>query len=315
MNILITGGAGNLGSRLVVPLARRGDKVVLFDIHNKPLVESKEFRQATFVEGDLADWHSVSEAVRAEKVESIFHLGAILSSEAEERPEVAWRVNMDGTRNVLESARTHGVRRVVFSSTVATYGPGLPEPLSLDAPQWPMSLYGSTKVASERLGVYYHSRFGLDFRAIRFPAVAAPRGASGGASAFCSAVFEELVLHGRYDFYLRPTTRCPILYIADAVSALLMIHDAPEDKLRRRVYNIGALGPSAEELAENVRRRLPDLEITYHPDPGRTAIVEGWPSQIDDRHAQEDWGWKATYDLTQMVDEIVETLQHEFQEK
>ena len=175
-----------------------------------------------------------------------------------------------------------------------------------------MSLYGSTKVAGERLGVYYHRRFGLDFRTIRFPTVAASRGASGGTSAFCSAVFEESILHGRYDFYLRPTSRCPILYIADAVRALLMIHDAPEYKLRRRVYNVSALGPSAEELAETVRRRLPDLQITYHPDLVRTAIVEGWPSQIDDLHAQEDWEWKATYDLTQMVGEIVETLQHEF---
>ncbi|MBI2193208.1 MAG: NAD-dependent epimerase/dehydratase family protein [Planctomycetes bacterium] len=314
MNVLITGGCGNLGSRLVVPLVRRGDRVALFDVQRRPHARSPEFDQARFIGGDLANAGDVLEAVRSHAPDTVFHLGAILSAAAEEHPGLAWRVNMDGTRHVLEAAWQLGVRRVVFSSTVATYGPGLPVPLPADAPQWPASLYGATKVAGERLGVYYHHRFGLDFRGVRLPAIVAPRGAAGGASAFCSAAFEEAARLGAYSFYLRPTSRAPMLYIADAVQGLLDLHDAPEKHLTRRVYNIAGIGPSAEELAQAILQRLPNVRITYEPDPVRTAIVESWPWEIDDSCARRDWGWKAHYGLDRMADEILEVLARESQE-
>ena len=309
VSILITGAAGNLGARLVVPLVRRGERVVLFDLRRKPLVDSPEFDRCQFIEGDLSNFDVVRDAVRAAKVQTIFHLAAILSSDAEGRPDVAWRVNLEGTRNLLEAARQCDAKRVIFSSTVATYGANLPQPLALDAPQWPVSLYGVTKVAAERLGVYYRHRFGLDFRGIRFPAVVAPRGAAGGASAFCSAVFEESALKGSYEFYIKPATRCPVVYIADAVGALIALSDAPREKLRHCLYNIYALSPSAQELETAVRKRLPTVKISYQPDPLRAAIVESWPSTIDDRDARQDWGWNPTYGLDAMTEEILETLQ------
>lgn len=315
MNTLITGGCGNLGCRLVIPLVQRGDRVALFDLQRRPHSPSPELEQAHFIPGDLSAAPDVFEAVKSFQPESIFHLGALLSASAEEQPDTAWRVNMDGTRHVLEAARRLGVRRVLFSSTVATYGSGLPAPLPEDAPQWPTSLYGATKVAGERLGVYYHHRFGLDFRGVRLPAVVAPRGAAGGASAFCSAAFEQCARHGCYEFYLKPTTRAPMLYITDAVRGLLGLHDAPAEKLTRRVYNLGGIGPSAEELAAAIRLRMPHAKLTYNPDPVRTAIVESWPHRIVDSSARADWGWKATYDLDRMADEILEALQREFQDK
>jgi len=311
MNILITGGAGNLGSRLVVPLIQRGDRVTLFDLWKAPLVGSPEFEQSNFVEGDLADAKSVLVAVRENNIESIFHLGAILSANAEERPDDAWLANMEGTRNVLEAARKCEVKRVIFSSTIATYGPGQPQPLPIDAPQWPVSLYGVTKVGGERLGVYYHHRFGLDFRGIRVPAVIAPRGAAGGASAFCSAVFEESVRNGAYEFYLDPSASCPVLYIVDAIRALVNLHDAAEDGLRHRMYNVAGFCPSAEELATAVLKRMPEVKITYNSDPVRNAIVHSWPNEIDDSDARQDWGWEATYDMERMADEIIEVLKRE----
>ena len=222
---------------------------------------------------------------------------------------------MKGTRNILEAARRLEVKRVVFSSTAATYGAGVPDPLPIDAPQWPVSLYGVTKVAGERLGVYYHYRFGVDFRAIRLPAVVAAQGAGGGASAYCSAVFRESVRYGRYEFYLRPTTRGPILYIADAVTALVGLHDAPAEQLSRRVYNVAGMGRSAEELADAVKKRLPHVAITYNPDPLRVSIVESWPAHIDDSDAARDWGWKAAYDLDRMAHEVIEELENELQDQ
>ena len=311
MNILITGGAGNLGSQLAIPLVKRGDHVVAFDIRSTPHFQSPEFEKVDYITGDLAQREEVIQTVRSLKIDSIFHLGAVLSSAAEENPYDAWQANMNGMVNVLDAARLGGATKVIFSSTIATYGISVPSPLLDDSPQWPISLYGVTKVAGERLGVYYFSRFGLDFRGIRLPAVIAPRGAGGGASAYCSAVFEQSVRHGSYELFVRPTTRAPMLYIADAVRALLDLHDIPAEALSRRVYNIAGIYPSAQELAEVIQKRLPKVQITYKPDPLRTSIVESWPQRIDDSAARADWNWKSNWSLDQMADEIIEALRDE----
>ena len=315
MNVLITGGTGNLGSRLAIPLVQRGDRVAAFDIRAEPHFDSAEFREAQVVVGDLADRQRVMGAVREHKIETIFHLGAVLSSSAEENPYDAWRANMDGMVNVLDAARFGGAQRVVFSSTIATYGANLPEQLTEDAPQWPVSLYGVTKVAGERLGVYYHHQFGLDFRAIRLPAVIAARGSSGGASAYVSAAFEESVFKGAYEFYVNPTTRAPMLYIADAVRGFLDLHDAPAKNLTRRVYNVAGIAPSAEELAQAIRALVPKVQFTYRPDPLKCAIVESWPDRIDDSAARRDWEWDSTWTLERTTDEVIEVLRHELASK
>jgi threonine 3-dehydrogenase len=311
MNILITGGTGSLGSRLAVPLVRRGDQVAVFDIRSTPHFQSAEFSKVTAIVGDLADRESVAEAVRSQKIDSIFHFGAVLSSAAEEKPNDAWQANMNGMSNVLEAARLGGAKKVIFSSTIATYGIAVESPLHDDSPQWPISLYGVTKVAGERLGVYYQSRFGLDFRGIRLPAVIAARGSGGGASAYCSAAFEQSICHGKYEFFVRPSTRAPMLYVADAVRGLLDLHDAPADQLSRRMYNIAGIYPSADEMAQAILKRLPAVQITYNPDPLRTSIVESWPKKIDDSAARKDWGWKSNWTLEQITDEIIEAMKDE----
>jgi nucleoside-diphosphate-sugar epimerase len=239
----------------------------------------------------------------------------VLSSSAEGNPYDAWRANMDGMVNVLDAARFGGARRVVFSSTIATYGSHVGEQLTEDAPQWPVSLYGVTKVAGERLGVYYHHHFGLDFRAIRLPAVIAARGSSGGASAYVSAAFEQSVFKGAYEFYVNPTTRAPMLYIGDAVRGFLDLYDAPAKNLTRRVYNIAGIAPSAEELAQAIRTLVPKVQLTYLPDPLKCAIVESWPHRIDDSAARKDWGWDSTWNLERTTDEVIEVLRHELASK
>ncbi len=311
MNILLTGGLGNLGSRLLIPLVRRGDRVVIFDLQDKPFIPSDEFNQCKLIRGDLTDREAVIEAVKKEQIDSIFHLGAILSAQAENERDKAWTINMEGIRNTLEAARLGEVKRFIFSSTLATYGGGLPSPLDIDSPMWPVSLYGVTKVAGELLGVYYHNRFGLDFRAIRFPSVVAPRGMVGGAGRFTSEVFLEAIKTGSYEFYLRPDSSIPIVYIADAIKSFLLIHDAPEQNLTRRSYNIHARGVTPAELETVVKARMPHVKITYNPEPVQTAMVDSWPHSLDDRHAREDWGWQETYDLDRMADEVIETLKKE----
>ncbi len=310
MNVLITGGMGNLGSRLLIPLVRRKYQVVLFDRRPDPLIPSPEFEKTLYVEGDVTNLESITQAVKLHEIDVIFHLASLLSAQSELESDLAWEINMTGTRNVLEAARLGGVSRVTFSSSLATYGPGIKEPLEIDAPMWPASLYGVTKVASECLGNYYHLRFGMDFRSIRFPTLVAPRGASGAASAFCSAIFVEAVEKGAFNFEVGPDATFPAIYIGDAIRAFLLLFDAPNERLSRRVYNVHGLGLSARDLSNAILRILPDTNITYTPNPTLSAIVDSWPQFIDDSMARIDWDWKSDYDLDRMAIEIITQLRN-----
>ena len=311
MRILITGGKGNLGGRLAAAFVQRGDAVTLFDITASAKEHLPELDRCRTVIGDISSRDSLFGAFAGETFDSIVHLAALLSAEAEADLGRSWNVNMEGTRNVLEAALNFGVGRVVFTSTVASFGTGLPEPVSVDAPQWPVSFYGASKVAGERLGVYFHQRFGLDFRGLRLPAVTAPHGAGGGASAYCSQLYVDSVRQGAYEFYLHPTTGTAVIYIDDVVRALLGIHDADESALRRRVYQVNGVSPTAGDMAAAVLAKLPHVEFTYAPDPVRDAVVQSWPGALDDTESTRDWGWKSELDLAGMTDRMLAALQAE----
>lgn len=302
MRALIFGGAGSIGSRLSAALVRRGDEVLSLDVSAEPVVPSDSFGQVDARIGSVQDAAAVDEVVTEFRPDVIFHLAAILSGLAETDSELAWRVNVDGTRNVLEAARRFGIGRVVFTSTVATYGAGLPEPITEDVPQWPSGLYGVTKVLGERLGVYYHQRFGLDFRAVRLAAMVAPTAPAGGAaSAFVCDLFVNAVREGGYDLYVYPNTRVPIVWVDDVVGALQLLCDADEANLSRRVYHIIGAGPSVQELVDAVQARLPHARLRFEIDPVRADIVESWPSQMDDSAARADWDWEPRFDLERMT--------------
>ncbi len=302
MRALIMGGAGSIGSRLSAALVTRGDEVLSLDVSAEPVVPSDAFGQVDARIGSVQDAAAVDEAVTDFRPDVIFHLAAILSGLAETDSELAWRVNVDGTRNVLEAARRFGTPKVVFTSTVATYGAGLPEPITEDVPQWPAGLYGVTKVLGERLGVYYHQRFGLDFRAVRLAAMVAPTAPAGGAaSAFVCDLFVNAVREGRYDLYVYPDTRVPIVWVDDVVGALQLLSDADEASLSRRVYHIIGAGPSVREMVDAVQARLPEARLRFDIDPVRADIVESWPSRMDDSAARADWGWQPRFDLERMT--------------
>ncbi len=309
MRALIMGGAGSIGSRLAAALVTRGDEVLSFDVSDEPVVPSAAYARVTTRIGSVQDAAAVDEVVAEFRPDVIFHLAAILSGLAEENSELAWRVNVDGTRHVLEAARGFGTPKVVFTSTVATYGAGLPEPISEDAPQWPAGLYGVTKVLGERLGVYYHQRFGLDFRAVRLAAMVAPTAPAGGAaSAFVCDLFVNAVREGGYDLYVYPTTRVPIVWVDDVVGALQLLNDADEGNLSRRVYHIIGAGPSVQEMVDAVQARLPHARLRFDIDPVRADIVDSWPSRMDDSAARADWGWQPRFDLERMTAANLEVL-------
>ena len=313
MRALIIGGAGSIGSRLAAALVRRGDEVSVLDVRREPVVPSDAFGRVHLFEGQIQEPELVDSVVEESRPEAIFHLAAILSGRAEDEPDRAWRVNLDGTRNVLEAARCQAVGRVVFTSTVATYGAGIAGAAGPDTPQWPAGLYGVTKVAGERLGVYYQQRFGLDFRGVRLPAMVAPNPPVGGAaSAFVSDLYVGAVRDAAYRFYVYPTTRVAIVWVEDVVRALMGLHDADPTRLRHRVYNIMGAGPTVEEMAAAVLKRLPHVHFTFEPDPVPADIVDSWPPAMDDSAARRDWDWAPAFDLDRMTEANLAELRRRF---
>ena len=297
-------------------LVERGDDVTVFDLHDNPLAASASFQQARFIQGEIQHADTVNGVVEDVRPETVFHLAAILSGGAENESDLAWRVNMDGTRNVLQAAHRHNVRRVMFTSTVATYGSDVIEPVTEDTPQWPAGLYGMTKVAGERLGSYYQQRFGLDFRGVRLGAMVAPNAPSGGAaSAFVCELYVGAVRDGRYELYVYPESRLPIVWVDDAVNALIGLHDADAAQLQSRVYNIVSDGPSVAEMVAAVEARMPEVVFTYRTDSVRANIIESWPSDFNTDAARNDWGWCPRFGLERMTEANLTALRTLFPSK
>lgn len=306
---LITGGLGFIGINLARALLKKGEEVVLFDVAaNSPLIHAIKDK-VRIVQGDLAMLAEVLEVVKNHKIEVIYHMGALLSASAEERPITAYQVNAGGTFNVLEAAKLFNIERVIFLSSIATYGIGIPDKVNEDTIQMPISMYGVTKVFSERLGEYYFRKFGVDFRGVRFPSVIGPGRGPGGASAYSTLIIQDPALGRPYQCFVDEESRIPLLYIKDAVDSLIALCEADGQKLKRRVYNIAGFSPSARELANEVKKHLPKAVIDFKPIPEMVEVVNSWPKYMDESKAFEEWGWKTKYFLKETVKDFIEEVQ------
>jgi len=303
---LITGGLGFIGSHLARKLVQRGEEVVLFDIVSRSMLIDDIKGEVKVVRGDLGNWAEVLDAVRKHRIDCIYHTGALLSASAEENPLTAYMVNANGTFHVLEAARLFDVGKVIFLSTIATYGPGVPERVDDDVVQLPTTMYGVTKVFCERLGEYYHRKFGVNFRGLRFPSVIGPGRGGGGVSAYSSLIVQEPAAGRPYEVFVDEVAKIPLLYIKDAVQSLFALEQAKEESLTRRVYNIEGFSPTALELASTVKKYQPDARIEFHPDPKMVEIAHSWPGELDGSCARKDWGWKTQYTLDEAVRDFID---------
>jgi threonine 3-dehydrogenase len=305
---LITGGMGFIGVYLARALLQKGEEVVLFDIvKSSPLIKDIKDK-VKIVQGSLASWAEVLEVVKQYKVDGIYHTGALLSASAEEKPITAYEVNAGGTFNVLEAARLFNVKRVVYTSTIASYGLGL-QTVDEDTIQMPISMYGVTKVFSERLGEYYQRKFGVDFRAVRLPSIIGPGRGAGGASAYSTLVISETALKRPYSVFVEEGVIMPILYIKDCVECLIRLYEADNARLKRRVYCIAGFSPTAKEICDEVKRILPNADIKFKPDREMTEIVRSWPKYLKETKASEDWGWKTKFLLKETVEDFIKEVQ------
>jgi threonine 3-dehydrogenase len=305
---LITGGGGFLGPPLARALVKRGDSVVLLDV---AFPEGRLGDLAGKVETHVANvaiFSEVLEAFRRHRPDSVFHLAALLSAGAIASPTEAYHVNIDGFFHGIEGARLFDAKRFIFPSSIASFGPGAPDPTPNEQDQKPTTLYGVSKVFGERLGEYYQGTYGLEFRTLRLPSVLGPGRGGGGMSAYSTFLIERPIRGEPYEAYCREETRIPLLYVDDAVGGFLRIHDAPRAKLSRCTYNVQGFSPTAGEIAAEVRRRVPDAKITFRPDPERQKVLDSWPRRLEDAPAREDWGWRPAVDLRGAVDGYMQAL-------
>lgn len=300
MNILLTGAGGQLGADLVGALVAAGNTVVATDLKPRQAVPGARFRAL-----DVTDRAAVEATIADERPDVVYHLAAILSASGEKNPSLAYEVNQTGTYNLLEACRVHGVGRFIFTSTIAVYGPGLPDPCPDDVALHPATMYGVTKASGELLCEYYWKKHGLDTRGVRFPGLISAALPGGGSTDYALFMYVDGVRRGAYESFARADTRVPLMYMPDGVRALFELAAAPRERLGRCIYNIAAFSPRADEIAASVARAVPGVKITYNSDPLRQSILDSWPRALDDSHARADWGWRPAYDLDAMTDDLV----------
>ena len=309
--ILVTGAAGQIGSELVPALREQyGSKNVVAAGHRTPLPgDVRDGGQSITL--DVTVQADVEATIRDLGIDVIYHMGSILSALAEANRQTAHAVNINGLYNVLEAALSCGVSQVNVPSSIAAFGPDTP---TVDTPnetlQRPNTLYGISKVFGELLGNYYFEKLGLDVRGLRLPGIISWKTEpTAGTTDYAVAIFYGALREGRYECYLGPDSRLPMMYMPDCIKAIVDLAEADVSKLRHHAdFNVASISFTPDELAAAIRKRIPDFDIEYNVDPLRQGIANSWPDSLDDTAAREEWGWSPTYDLDEMVDDMLENL-------
>lgn len=308
MRILVTGAAGQIGSELVPHLRRNFGKknVIASDIKQPFVMNSMD--DGPFIYADVQQYDTLARVVLEHRINTVVHLASLLSAIGERNPQLAIRVNTRGTENVLELARLNSLR-VFIPSSIAVFGASSPkDDTPNECTMRPTTVYGVTKVYTELLGEYYHSKYGVDFRSMRFPGIISsevPPG--GGTTDYAVEIYYQALKSGRYTCFLKQDQYLPMMYMPDCLRAISMLLRASSSNLTRRTYNITGMSFTPTDLATAIKKRLQDFEINYHPDY-RQQIAETWPRTIDDSAARNDWEWKEEFDIERMTDHMLEKL-------
>jgi len=308
--ILVTGAVGQIGSELTLALRDRygAENVVAGFHHTGPTPQLRD--SGPLARLDVTDRARLEEVVDKYRIDTIFHMAAILSAVGEKKPNLAWHVNIDGLYNVLEVARTQEMTRVFVPSSIAVFGPETPrDPAPQETVLRPTTMYGVTKVAGELLGNYYVRRFGLDVRGVRYPGIISSETLPGGGTTdYAVEVFYKALQEGHYDFFVRADTVLPMMYMPDCIRATIELMEADFDRLKHHCdFNLAGMSFSAEELALEIKKHIPEFTYEFHPD-FRQEIADSWPKRIDDAAAREEWDWKPEFDLPSMVADMLARL-------
>jgi nucleoside-diphosphate-sugar epimerase len=318
-SILVTGANGQIGSELIRTLRARPDHstVVGLDLRAPdpagaaPPLSSGDTAPHTkpFVVADVRDRDALVKTIQAHQIDTVYHLASLLSANGEKVPDRTWDVNVNGLKHILDLARERSLK-VFWPSSIAVFGSSTPRD---HTPQEtilnPSTMYGVTKRSGELLCQYYHQRYGVDVRSLRYPGlISYDTRPGGGTTDYAVDMFYEALGNGAYECFVTPDTRLPMMYMPDAIRATLDLMSAPASALTvRDSYNITAMSFSAAELAAAIQEHEPDFTCTYRPDE-RQKIANAWPSSIDDSTARRDWDWQPRYDLASMTEDMLDHL-------
>ncbi|MDX1350124.1 MAG: NAD-dependent epimerase/dehydratase family protein [Putridiphycobacter sp.] len=308
-NILVVGSSGQIGTELVLELRNRygNEAIVAADIKES---NNTALKNGPFEVLDILDLSALKRIIEKHNIKEIYLLAALLSATAEKNPEFAWRLNMEGLFNVLNLAKDKVIEKVFWPSSIAVFGPSTPKNKT---PQTtimePTTVYGISKQAGERWCKYYHDKYGVDVRSIRYPGLisyTSPPG--GGTTDYAVDIFYSAKRGETYDCFLSENTGLPMMYMADAIRATIDLMEAPAEQIKiRSSYNVSGISFTPKEISDAIKKEVPNFRIAYNPD-FRQAIADSWPSSIDDTEARADWGWQPKFDLPKLIKIMLENV-------
>lgn len=307
--ILVIGACGQIGVELTLALRKKfgNDTVVASDLREEnPLLKGT----GPYVALDVMNKEMLHVMVIRQNITRIYLLAAILSATGEKNPNLAWSLNMQSLLNVLEIARDENVHKIFWPSSIAVFGPSSPK---VQCPQQtiiePVTVYGISKYAGEFWCNYYHQRYGVDVRSIRYPGLISYKSQPGGGTTdYAVEIFYDAKEKKNYECFLKEDTYLPMMYMPDAIRATIELMEAPAELLTVRTsYNIHGMSFSPKEVSTEIQKHIKDFRISYAPDY-RQPIAESWPQSIDDSVARNDWGWKPEYDLAAMTEDMLRNI-------
>ncbi|MGZ8161225.1 MAG: NAD-dependent epimerase/dehydratase family protein [Methylobacter sp.] len=307
--ILVTGATGQLGSELTIALRSRYGAENVLAADKRPALNAVT-QPGSFCRLDVRDVSAINQVVADNNIDTIFHLAALLSAVAEQKPQQAWDVNINGLLNVLETSRVHRCA-LFFPSSIAAFGTETP---SMDTPQdtiqRPSTIYGITKVSGELLCDYYHRRFGVDARGLRYPGLISSQTLPGGGTTdYAVDIFYAAIKSRHYDCFLQADTQLDMMYMPDAIDAAMTLMTTDSRQLKHRnAFNVTSMSFTPQQLAAEIQKHIPEFTIFYNVDPLRQAIADSWPRHMNDSAARIEWGWQARFDLPAMVKDMLEKI-------
>ncbi len=308
--ILIVGACGQLGTELTIKLRelKGKDNVVATDLRGPvDLIADGPFEKL-----DILDKSQFHDLLKKYQIKEVYHLAAVLSAKGEQDPQFAWRLNMESLMTVLEAGKDI-VEKIYWPSSIAVFGPGTPKQNTpQDTIMDPNTVYGISKLAGERWCEYYHDKYGVDIRSLRYPGLIGYKTLPGGGTTdYAVDIFHKAIAGNSFECFLNENTVLPMMYMDDAVKATIDLMEAPIGKVRvRSSYNVAAMSFSPSQITSEIQKHYPDFVTRYVPD-FRQQIAEGWPSTIDDSVARADWGWKNAFDLPELVETMLAHLKKE----
>lgn len=307
--ILVTGALGQIGTELTSKLV---------EIHGKENVIAsgiEKWREGNTAAGwyeriDVTNYKLLEDFIKEQKITTVYHLASLLSGTSEKQPLFAWKLNLEPLLHLCELAKDGYLKKIFWPSSIAVFGKGIPKnKVGQEVVLNPTTVYGISKMAGEKWCEYYFDKYGVDVRSIRYPGLISWKApAGGGTTDYAVEIFYEAVQNGKYKSFIAENTAMPMLYMDDAISATIKLMNADKEKVSvRSSYNLGGMSFTPAELAAEIKKEMPDFEISYKPD-FRQAIADSWPASIDDSKAKDDWGLSYDFDITTMTREMLENL-------